>query len=105
MDDDTKPLDRRLDLVQERLRDDLVDEGGNRAPADEVEAVVADKAEALADAPVQDFVPLLVEHQAREELRHHGLNRTFPDEPQEPVDPGSDDADDTPAGRFGADPT
>jgi hypothetical protein len=42
--------------------------------------VVEAKAESLAEAPLQEFVPLLIEHQARDELRQHGLHRDVTDD-------------------------
>jgi len=40
-----------------------------------VERAVDDAAAPYADAPVQEFVPLLVEHEARDELRQQGIRR------------------------------
>ena len=84
MNGDNPTIDQRVELVEHRLSEDLVDEHGQAAPADVVAEVVEEKATALSDAPVQDFVPLLVEHQARDELRQRGLRRELPDELQEP---------------------
>ena len=44
-----------------------------RRNCEPVEEVVAEKAAELDDAPLQEFVPLLVENKARDELRHRGL--------------------------------
>ena len=44
------------------------------------------KAESFADAPVQEFVPLLIEHQARDELRQHGLHLDLGDVESSPDD-------------------
>ena len=84
MNGDNPRMDERVELVRHRLSEDLVDEHGDAAPADVVADVVAEKAARLRDAPVQEFVPLLVEHQARDELRKRGLRRELPDELQEP---------------------
>jgi hypothetical protein len=75
-----KPLDTRIRGLKERLTDELVDLDGEPADPEDVAKVVDSKAGALVDAPVQEFVPLLVEHQSRDELRQHGLHRDF-DEP------------------------
>jgi hypothetical protein len=75
--------DQRVEAVKQRLREDLVDEQGQPAEPDEVARVVDAKADSFADAPVQEFVPLLIEHQARDELRGHGLHRELTDEDRE----------------------
>ena len=62
------------------VQDDLVDEEGRTADPDEIERVVAVTAASLAEAPVQEFVPLLVEHQVRDELRQRGLRRELGEE-------------------------
>src|SRR5262245_56542271 len=73
-------VDRRVDAVTRRLQDDLVDGRGLPAEPGEVERVVDEAAKSFADAPVQEFVPLLIEHQARDELRGHGLRRDLGEE-------------------------
>ena len=73
--DEQKPSDRRVEHVKERLHDDLVDDQGHPADAEEIARAVDAAAESLADAPVQEFTPLLVEHQARDALRAHGYHR------------------------------
>lgn len=72
-----KPYDERLRSLKRRLRDELVDDNGRPADPNHVDRVVEAKAQSLADAPVQEFLPLLIEHQARDELREHGLHRTL----------------------------
>ena len=67
--------DKRLETVKHHLHDELVDDEGNSPDPEDVDAVVAETAEHLAAAPIQEFVPLLVEHQARDELRRRGLHR------------------------------
>ena len=84
--------DRRVEGLKRRLCDELVDDQGQPPEPDEVERVVTAKAEALLDAPVQEFVPLLIEHQARDELRQHGLRREIPEE--ETIDVASDETAD-----------
>ena len=81
------PYDRRVETVKARLQDELVDEGGRPAEPGDVEEVVDAKAQALADAPVQEFVPLLIEHQARDELRRRGLHRDVVDDGVEVATP------------------
>ena len=87
---DNNPYDSRVNHVKQRLLDELVDDTGHPADPDDVDRVVDAKAESLADAPVQEFVPLLIEHQARDELRQHGLHREVGDAEDEL---GSDDRD------------
>jgi hypothetical protein len=67
--------DKRLDTLKHQLHDELVDEEGNSPETQDVDDVVTAVREHLADAPLQDFVPLLVEHEARDELRRRGLHR------------------------------
>jgi hypothetical protein len=72
--------DKRVEVVKERLQGDLVDGDGRPPEPDEVERVVDEKADSFAEAPVQEFVPLLIEHQARDELRALGLRRDLADD-------------------------
>ena len=64
----------RLDAIAEDLSSRLVDEQGNAPSPEEVKRAVEDKARELSDAPVQDFVPLLAEHAARDELLEQGVH-------------------------------
>ena len=91
------PQDKRLEDMKHRLHDELVDEHGRPAEPDQVDRVVDSKAESLAGAPVQEFIPLLIEHEARDELRHHGLHRDFGDETTDVngSDERIDDSDDS----------
>jgi len=70
--------DARLEALTHRLQEELVDDHGRAAPPDDVETVVVAEAEALSDAPIQDFVPLLVENKALDYLRGRGLHRALP---------------------------
>jgi hypothetical protein len=72
--------DKRVEPVKERIKADLVDDRGNPANAEEVDSIVEAKAASLSDAPVQEFTPLLIEHEARDELRRHGFHRDLPEE-------------------------
>jgi hypothetical protein len=72
--------DKRLDMVKQRLQEELVDDEGRPPEPADVASVVDAKAEPLSEAPVQEFVPLLIEHQARDELRQKGLHRNLPAE-------------------------
>jgi hypothetical protein len=95
--------DRRIDGLAERLSEELVDAAGKPADGAHVAEVVQHAAERLADAPIQDFVPLLVENEARDELRHEGLHRTLPDDPTGPLhDPeeGTANSGDMPSARY-----
>jgi hypothetical protein len=67
------PVDRRLESTAQRLQETLVDPDGKPAPADVVYAAVAENAEPIKDAPVQDFMPLLVENKTRARLREQGF--------------------------------
>ena len=80
---DQNSNDERIDGLKDRLAGQLVDGEGRAAPDEVVQRVVEEKAEALRDQPIQDFVPLLVEHQVRDELRRHGLHRDLGDHPGE----------------------
>ena len=73
--DDAPRLDKRIEPVKERLVDDLVDDHGGPADREVVEQAVEAAAAPYAEAPVQEFVPLLVEHEARDDLRQQGLRR------------------------------
>lgn len=73
--DDAHPLDKRIEPLTDRLADDLVDEDGEPADPDVVQQAVEEAAAPYTDAPVQEFVPLLVEHEARDDLRQQGLRR------------------------------
>jgi hypothetical protein len=60
---------------QEALRhvtEHLARDYAEAAPPERIEEVVDDKREAYADAPVRDFVPILVERDVREELEESG---------------------------------
>ena len=72
--------DKRVENVTAQLENDLVDGDGRPADHEQVAAAVEAAAERLADAPVQDFVPLLVEHDARDQLRDEGLQRDLDDD-------------------------
>jgi hypothetical protein len=67
-------IHNRLDDVSRLLADRLEDEEGNRADPAEVEEVVRAKAEELQDARITEFVPLLTERKATDELRERGLH-------------------------------
>src|SRR5262249_40204384 len=78
----TKPTvaEKRMQQVAARLGETLVDDEGRPADKHVVEEVVAERAAALEEAPVQEFVPLLVENQAGNDLRERGLRRTWDDD-------------------------
>ena len=76
------PGEKRLQQLAARLEETLVDDDGQPAQPDVVEQVVAEKAANLEEAPLQEFVPLLVENQARTELRSRGLKSNL--EPERP---------------------
>jgi hypothetical protein len=68
-----QPVDRRLESTAQRLQETLVDSDGRPAPAEVVHAAVAETAEPIKDAPVQEFMPLLVENKTRARLREQGF--------------------------------
>jgi hypothetical protein len=65
---------RRINTIADRLSEEFVTETGDAAAPDHVGEVVTSAAERLSDAPVQDFVPLLVENAARDQLHQEGLH-------------------------------
>jgi hypothetical protein len=66
--------DDQLDGVSRLLANRLEDEEGNQADPAEVAEVVRAKAHELEDARITEFVPLLTERKARDELRARGLH-------------------------------
>lgn len=72
--DRSEPQRRRLDTVTARLEKAFVDPSGQPPRREEVAAVVEEESQKYADAPVQDFVTLLTEHDSREALRERGLD-------------------------------
>lgn len=97
------PQDKRIETVKERLHEELVDDQGRPADDDIVNRAVDAAAEPLAGAPVQEFAPLLIEHQVRDELRQQGLHRDVRDDESDPsgdaVNDRHDDTDDQGNGR------
>ena len=77
---DANLSDKRVEPVKNRIKADLVDERGNPADPEEIDTIVDAKAATLSEAPVQEFTPLLIEHQARDELRQHGYHRDLGEE-------------------------
>jgi hypothetical protein len=71
--------DSRVEPIKQRLKDDLVNDEGDRPDPAQVDVVVETTAESLATAPVQEFTPLLIEHQARDALRRAGFSRDLSD--------------------------
>jgi hypothetical protein len=83
---------QRIKSIADRLAEEYVTESGESAPRDHVEKVVEAVAEPLAEAPVQDFVPLLVENAARNQMHAEGLHVEPAEEDTAPA--VGDDADD-----------
>jgi hypothetical protein len=85
--------DRRVELIKERLDEDLVDDHGDAVDPHVVAEAVDAAAAALADAPIQEFTPLLVEHDARDALREKGYRRDLGDQEDDAPahDAGRDD--------------
>jgi hypothetical protein len=63
-----------IDSIADRLADQLVNSAGEHASHDYVAGVVAAAADSLVNAPLQQFVPLLVENEARNKLHHEGMH-------------------------------
>jgi hypothetical protein len=83
--------DKRIDGLADRLVREFTGPDGGEADPHHIVEVVQAKAHELDDAPIQDFVPLLAEHKAVEELRGQGLRRELPGGPEAPVhDAGGD---------------
>ena len=88
---DAPNADRRIDSVKDRLSSDMVDDRGDPVDPDAVAKAVDDASAQFVGAPVQDFVPLLVEHTARDELRQDGLHRQLSEPDDEPPLPDHDE--------------
>jgi len=58
----------REDQAMRHVTDSLAADYAEAHPAEEIEQVVSEKREHYSDAPVRDFVPILVEREARETL-------------------------------------
>jgi hypothetical protein len=69
----------RTHALAERLDDRLVDETGAPVPVEVVEQVVARHLQDFEQARLQEFVGLLAEKQAREELRDRGMRHDWSD--------------------------
>jgi hypothetical protein len=66
-------VDRISDIVG-RLSHDLVAADGRPPPTEHIADVVNAAASQLVDAPIQDFVPLLIENRARTVLSSEGVH-------------------------------
>lgn len=82
---------RRIDSIAERLADEYVTAAGEAPEREHVADVVAQAAEPLADAPVQDFVPLLVENAARDRMHEEGHHVEPSEEDTAPTHVKADD--------------
>jgi hypothetical protein len=82
---------KRIKRLAERLADEYVTETGDAVPADHVGAIVDAVAEPLAKAPVQEFVPLLIENAARDRLHAEGLHVEPAEEDTAPARRGDDE--------------
>lgn len=68
-----------IDSIADRLADELVTTTGEPVSHDHVVDVVEAAAKPFADAPLQQFVPLLVENAARNQFRREGICRATAD--------------------------
>jgi hypothetical protein len=75
---------QRIDSIADRLAEEYVTDAGDTVERDHVAEVVAAAAETLDGAPVQDFVPLLVENAVRDRLHEEGLHAEPADEDTAP---------------------
>jgi hypothetical protein len=64
-----------IDSIADRLAHELVTTAGEPVSHDHVVDVVEAAAKPFADAPLQQFVPLLVENAARSQFRREGIRR------------------------------
>src|SRR5262249_36033474 len=83
--------DHRIDALIERLSTELVDDQGESPEPTHVSEVVRATAARLENAPIQDFVALLVENEALDHFRSEGLHHVLPDEPEAPLPVHGDD--------------
>ena len=81
MDRDSVEHNRRMDDIADRLQARFADAAGLHVGDDEIDELVHLKADAFADARLQEFVPLLVEHQASDALRDRGMRPVDLDDP------------------------
>lgn len=94
-------IDRRIDAIVERLSEELVHEDGTPADPGHVSDVVHAAAADLAGAPIQDFVPLLVENEVRDVFHDEGLHRALPEDIGSPLhDPEVVAGDAIPSPRY-----
>jgi hypothetical protein len=98
---------RRFEDMVNRLEEDLINDSGEHVSRQHVETILTRRAHDLADAPVQDFVPLLAEHGVRDELRNEGFRPAPEPEPEDhtPVPAGDEDDSGLPWTRGVAFPT
>jgi hypothetical protein len=82
---------RRIEQIADRLADEYVSEEGESAQHEHVADVVAEAAAPLEDAPVQDFVPLLVENAARDRMHQEGMHIEPADDDTAPAHVAADD--------------
>jgi hypothetical protein len=83
--------DQYVEPMIERLADEFEEADGRPVDIDHVRELVEHKADEFEGAPVQNFVPLLVENHAVAELHSDGLHRQFEDLPEgPPPSPGDD---------------
>jgi hypothetical protein len=85
---------QRIDSIADRLADEYVTDAGETVERDHVAEVVAAAAETLDGAPVQDFVPLLVENAVRDRLHENGLHVEPAEEDTAPAHYGGAEDDD-----------
>ena len=88
---DTESHDKRIEVLASRLSREFKGPDGSAVDEQHIVEVVQSKARELDDAPIQDFVPLLTEHKAVEDLRAAGLHRELPDQPEAPAHVKHDD--------------
>lgn len=67
---DQAPIDEQLkeEVAVQHIKDALASDYADAHPAEEVEQAVEEAREHYAEAPIRDFVPNLVEREAKERL-------------------------------------
>lgn len=81
----------RLGPIADRLSERLADGEGQHPATEHVAEVVEAKGAEVSDAPIQDFVPLITDRKARDELRAEAsipAGQTIPQDPGPPHEGG-----------------
>jgi hypothetical protein len=74
---------KRFAAMIDRLEAELADDEGHQVPREQVAEALVESVHTLVEAPVQDFVPLLAEHEARDRLRREGYHPNLDTDPHD----------------------